>query len=407
MLSHTDPSTAIVSGKRILCSAHGGDGHSIPVLNLASKLSVLNKVVMLSRSVRTSQLAVSNGICCIPRVFPIDTAYDPFSELSYLRSNNPDITIVDYDLVMWLLFQSWRPPCTVSILRTELLLQYERRNIFLPDKFGFLDGSATRKYNAILRKHNCPPISDARELFLGDIVVIPSVPELEPLSDATRQCYPTTEFVYTGPLLLPLGFTISEPLHSWLAVARHSGSPIAMITLGTIWGEQIYEQLLDCFAGSEFSVLMVIPQDNIRDRLSIKNNRSLHVTGLVDVSQLANSVDIIIHHCGHGTLQAAIMAGKPSLTLPSGEYDREDNALRMQDLGCGYHLGHDFFRKGLRSSKITKVASRLVRRPDVHSRLSRLSSIMSDYASGRGFRGLTHALASRVNGPPSSFPTRT
>ncbi len=391
-----DPSKIIVSGRRILCSAHSGDGHSIPVLNLACKLRGPNQLVMISRSERTSRLAASHNIPCISRIIPTGVAYDPFSELPFLQSNDPDITIVDYDLVMWILFRVWRPLCTVSILRSELLLQYQRRNIFLPDKFGFFDGTATRKYNAILRQHECPPVSDARELFLGDIVIIPSIPELEPLSEATKECYPNTEFVYTGPLFMPAEFTMSESLNVWLADARQSGAPIAMITLGTIWGADIYEELLDCFKGSEFAVVVVIPQENIRSSLSIRNNPSLHVTGFVDVATLANNVDIIIHHCGHGTLQTAIMAGKPSLTLPSGEYDREDNALRMQDLGCGRHLGHDFFRRGLRLSRIAKIASQLIRNHVIHNRLSQLSSIMIDYVDDRGFRGLKRAFATRI-----------
>lgn len=395
----------LISGKKILCSAHNGEGHTIPVLNLAEKLHLRNDLLMVSRSDRTCRLASRQGIRCIQRFISADGTYDPFLDLSILQSKVPNITVVDYDLIMWILLMAWQPECRVSILRSELLISYQRRNTFLQDKFGFEDGSATRKYNAILSKHGWPQVTDARELFIGDVVIIPSVPQLEPVPEGARERYPNTDWVHTGPLLLPTHLSIDEALQDWLENVRRRGAPIVLVTLGTVWGEGFYEPLADCFADSEFAVLMIVPQGTTRRKLMPNSNRMFRVIGHTDLAELAKRVDLLIHHCGHGTLQTAILAGKPSLTLPSGEYDREDNALRMQDIGCGRHLGHDFFRRGLRKSKIVKAASQLIRSVGVGTNLRQMSTVLRNFVDGRGYDAFEAALARRLHKISGTFRT--
>jgi len=119
--------------------------------------------------------------------------------------------------------------------------------------------------------------------------------------------------------------------------------------------------LADCLTRcSGFATVMVIPQEEVRGLLGQMCGSRFQVIHLTDLVELIQYVDVVMHHCGHATLQAVLLAGKPAITLPSGEYDREDNALRLEELACGRHLGHDFFRSGLNPGAISAVVKEML-----------------------------------------------
>jgi UDP:flavonoid glycosyltransferase YjiC (YdhE family) len=104
-------------------------------------------------------------------------------------------------------------------------------------------------------------------------------------------------------------------------------------------------------------------------------------------------VDVVVHHCGHGTLHTALLAGKPSLTLPSGHYDREDNALRLQDLDCGRHLDAAVLRKGGDAVAFSTVVTELLTDSAIQKGVAAIASIVADYVDTRGPAELGRVLA--------------
>jgi len=49
---------------------------------------------------------------------------------------------------------------------------------------------------------------------------------------------------------------------------------------------------------------------------------------------------MMIHHCGSGTYQYQVLYKLPSITIGTGCYDREDVALRLEELGVSKHIPH-------------------------------------------------------------------
>lgn len=289
-------------------------------------------------------------------------------------------------------FKAWRPPCQIAIYRFEQFLGYERRNLFLPDQPSMEPGHLLNRINAQRTQLRLPAASSEMELWKADIVVVPGVPQFDPLPQKMLEACPNTTFVYTGPLLSPEAEEIPAALQEWLTLNRSRGTPIVLITLGTLWGASVYRKLVDCFAAGEFAVVMVVPQERQRRELEKVDQPWLRVSAFTGLLGLARCVDLIIHHGGHGTLSVALLAGKPSLTLPCGEYDREDNALRLEDLDCGRHLGHDFFRHGIHRRAMIQAMTDILGRSDIRRGVEGMSRVMNHYVQTRGAGALEEAL---------------
>jgi UDP:flavonoid glycosyltransferase YjiC (YdhE family) len=385
----------MLSGKKILCAGAPIYGHTMPVLTLGLELQKAgNDVQMVSYNATTQDLCGRYHMNTTPaHMKPHDPVQNMLQAKKILERHQPDVTICDWSKDVWLALQAWRPACRVSILRCELLFGYRRRNLFLPDKFPFETVGLLDWLNGCLSEMGLERIADWRDLCRAEIIVVPSIPEIDPLPARVRDHYPESTFVYSGPLLLQVGSPTSESLREWIASSQREGAPVILVTLGTAWGAKIYEALADCLERTEFAVIMVIPEDHERHHLQQRNGPRFQAVGLIDLRDLAERVDLVVHHCGHGTLHTVLLAGKPSLTLPTGQYDREDNALRLEDLGCGRHLGDDFFRHGLDAHAFSVAAMNVLTDNSIKKGVSAMSKAVWEYVQNRGPAEVGRALA--------------
>jgi UDP:flavonoid glycosyltransferase YjiC (YdhE family) len=386
----------MLSGKKILCAAAPIYGHAVPVLTLGLDLQKAgNDVQMVSYNATTQDLYGRYHMKTTPATTrPNDPVRNLLQVRKILETHQPDVTICDWSKNLWLALQAWRPACRVSILRCELMFGYQRRNPFLPDKFPFETVGLLAWLNDCLSQVGLERIADWRDLCRAEVIVVPSIPEIDPLPDGVRDHYPESTFVYTGPLLLQVGRPTSASLRGWIASSQRKGTQVVLVTLGTTtWGANIYTALADCLERTEFAVIMVIPDDQERARLEQRNGPRFQAVGLTDLRDLAERVDLVVHHCGHGTLHTVLLAGKPSLTIPSGQYDREDNALRLEDLACGRHLGRDFFDNGLDSHALAAAAEDVLTDSTIKKGVSAMSRTVGEYVQNRGPAELGRVLA--------------
>ena len=385
----------MLSGKKTLCAGASIYGHTVPTLTLALELqNAGNDVQMVSYNATTQDLCDRYHVNTTPaRMTPNDPMQNLLQAKALLEAYQPDVTICDWSKDLWLALQAWRPACRVSILRSELLYGYQRRNPLLPEKFPFENPGLLDWLNDCLSKIGLARIADWRDLCRAEIIVVPSIPEIDPLPARVADLYPESTFVYTGPLLLRLGSPTSESLQEWIASSRRDGAPVILVTLGTATGPKTYAALADCLEQSEFAVIMIVPEDDERHRLEQRNGPRFRAVGLIDLGDLAERVDLVVHHCGHGTLHTVLLAGKPSLTLPTGHYDREDNALRLEDLDCGRHLGHDFFRNGPDPQAFSTAAMNVLTDSSIKKGVSAMSKVVREYVRDRGPAEVARALA--------------
>src|SRR5688572_2702751 len=129
----------MITGRKILCAAAPAYGHMVPTLALGRELQRAgNHVQMLSSNATMQDLYARYEMSTVPiDVRSIDPLHNLLAAKEILEAHRPDVTICDWGKDLWLGLQAWRPACRISVLRCEVLFGYQRRNLFLSDKFPF------------------------------------------------------------------------------------------------------------------------------------------------------------------------------------------------------------------------------------------------------------------------------
>lgn len=181
-------------------------------------------------------------------------------------------------------------------------------------------------FHSLAAAAGLPETSSALDLLQGDRYLIPASKEMEPLKRNGQSVF------YLGPLAeLRQTKELKDPF------SQRNEYPRIYITIGGGAGRSVekkfFEQILQIFDKSEYQVLV-----STAGRVAAKmfENRSANVkfTDWVDGEAAIFHSDLVIHHGGYGTTMETLLAGKPSLVIPSHS-EQEGNGRRLQELGLG------------------------------------------------------------------------
>ena len=181
--------------------------------------------------------------------------------------------------------------------------------------------------NRVLDHYGADRVESAEYLDVGDITLIPSIPEFDPMQNAPSSLH------YVGPILgnqlVPLlsadRFTSANALPE---IFFYPGRPHdatgasgqALLNVGLAALSAIDATVTVATGGHDFT----IPE---------YCGRHLEIVPWRVISACYKP-DLIIHHGGHGACLTAISAGIPSATVPT-HAEREYNARNLAALGCG------------------------------------------------------------------------
>lgn len=168
--------------------------------------------------------------------------------------------------------------------------------------------------------------STALDLLQGDRYLIPASPEIEPLDE------PSGNVFYTGPMT---GVTdeseLSDPFH------QRNEYPRIYVTIGGGAGrsgeKNLFRQILDIFDKSEYQVL-VSTAGRIPAKVFDGLSANVKILDWVNGTAAVRHADLVIHHGGYSTTMETLLAGKPSLIIPSHS-EQEGNGRRLEKLGLG------------------------------------------------------------------------
>jgi UDP:flavonoid glycosyltransferase YjiC (YdhE family) len=305
--------------------------------------------------------------------------------LETLAHSRPDITICDWRHDFWLARRLVPPRCSVSIVRCQQLFGYRRLSTHLPDKFA----ANPARLSPWLVEKGLRPLRTLRELYLDDVVVVPSIPELDPPSIHPSR-YDECRVVYPGPLSFFDHSTPSREVRAWITRQRIDGRKILLVTLGTVWGDEYLEEFASYFGAQTFATLMVVMHPEIRRRLNARGHRHLLAIDFSPLLPLMRAVDIVMHHAGQATSLTTLLARKPALILPSGHCDREDTAIRLERLACGRRLSERSLRRGvdivplmremLESVPVRRATARMAARIGAHLRSVGVGAVLNAIA---------------------------
>lgn len=186
---------------------------------------------------------------------------------------------------------------------------------------------ATPLVNRVMEKYGLEPINRMEELNRGDLTIMPSFPEFDPVDD---------DVVYVGPLLWE---SSSKACIFDVEGLRKKGRKLIFVYTGNLYdsagaaGIIILQNVIKGLGDSEFDVIVSTGLGQSLEGIGeIPSN--IRIFDWVPGSEIIKECDLVIHHGGHGSCIMGIIQGVPSIVIPTFS-EREFNARQVKELGVG------------------------------------------------------------------------
>lgn len=176
--------------------------------------------------------------------------------------------------------------------------------------------------------------SDKRYLenyFRPKTKIIPGISTIETLPDDIED---RDSYFYSGPLIVmdKPSKKLSERLVEFLE--KNQQKPVVFITTGTIDKTPI-ERYIEFFVKRNYAV---VTTSNCEINVNYSDN--IFYSNLLPLNYICEISDLVLHQCGSGMYHYPILNKVPSMTIGTQCFDREDIALRLEELEVSSHIPH-------------------------------------------------------------------
>lgn len=330
----------------------GGLSHLIPLYVLQqryirrSNIKVRNHFLVNSNS---QSFLIMQGVNCLP----IDYVFDENMIISnnLLRMNEcviemeklasdivkPSLIIEDTSFFTSLIAEKNQIP-RISIQRTGIFRSIDKRyrnanHVHSLQKVNNITESVSfsNSYNSEESIYNDSDLFFLQQYGKPKVKIIPGIPTIECLPENIED---GESYFYSGPLLVmdKPSKDLSNRMDKFLNINKQK--PIVFITTGTIDRTPI-EKYIEFFVKRNYAVITTCNCEiNEAYKQEVFYNKLLPINYICGISNL------VIHQCGSGMYHYPIMNRIPSLTIGTQCYDREDIALRLEELGVSGHIPH-------------------------------------------------------------------
>ncbi|AJQ26603.1 glycosyltransferase [Pelosinus fermentans] len=182
----------------------------------------------------------------------------------------------------------------------------------------------------LMKRYGLDPIDRMEELNRGDLTIIPSFPEFDPIDD---------DVIYIGPLLWESSGKQYETIKIKDNSSWKKNRPLIYAYTGNLYdsagasGIKILKNVIKAFGNSEFDVIVSTGLgQSLKEIREIPGN--IKIMDWVPATELIKECDITIHHGGHGSCMLNIINGIPAVIIPTFS-EREFNARQVKALGVG------------------------------------------------------------------------
>nr|WP_246280416.1 glycosyltransferase [Cellulomonas humilata] len=132
-----------------------------------------------------------------------------------------------------------------------------------------------------------------------------------------------------------------QPLPPALAEVLATDQPVAYFTLGTVKNDDASDFRIGLQALSEYDGLVVATTGRQLDRDALGPiPTNAMVAEFVPQASLLDRVDLLVSHCGSGTMLGGLEHGVPQVALPRGT-DQPENAALLERAGAGTVVAPD------------------------------------------------------------------
>ena len=188
-------------------------------------------------------------------------------------------------------------------------------------------------FNPALAEWGIPPIQRAEDLLSGDLLLVPSIPELDPLPQGLSSTHYVGPLTRTDPRSIesPDWFDELDPEHPLVYVTIGGGAdPVGGVRLFQVLYQALGDLPLQVVASTS-AKLKPADLPSPPANFVLKN----WVPGL---AMIARS-DVVVFHGGYGTMMETIHCGAPSVIVPFHS-EQQANGQRLEASGAGIVIPH-------------------------------------------------------------------
>lgn len=310
---------------------HGGASHLIPLVALSrmlGKFSIETAFLVPPVMMDAARILGVN-------VLPVKHVGDGQTEAQAYRLFRPSVVVDDCSLSTGFVSAFWGIP-RVTIQRTGVFPGYVPRN---PHHAHSLPINLTEVPD-VTRFGLRQPRSLA-ELFEAPVSIVPGIRSIEVLPDGAEN---DRSFHFAGPLLaedylrgapgMPPEATVKDfgPLDRFFA--QNEGR-VVYFTLGLVVKPcAAVLEAIDRVLRRGYAVVTSIPAPDLAARYPGR----LFYGSYLPMHYVCSRAKLAVHHCGSAAYQYPLLHELPMITLGTRCYDRDDVALRLEELGVSRHV---------------------------------------------------------------------
>ncbi len=250
--------------------------------------------------------------------------------------------------------------------------------------------------NRVLADHGLVPVSSMGELALGDLTLVPGIPELGPLPD-------DADVTYIGALQWG---DDDGAAPAWLDTLPDDRPVVWIYPGNTAYrpghhtpfdGRAVVEACVQALADLPLQAVLTTGRLPLPDDLGPLPANFLQADWAPG-SAMARRSDLLIHHGGYGSCQAGLLAGTPAVVVPTYS-ERESNARRLAAAGAGEvvvpETGADG-RKRVDPARLREAVERVLSEPSYRENARRIAEIMRRFPGAEGAAGLVEGVGGRA-----------
>ena len=240
----------------------------------------------------------------------------------------PDLVVGDTNLMA-------RTAATKAILPIAQIVRYATHPdtkgiIWWDDKQDIMEPpDSLQLFNPWFQKIGLGAMTKVGDLLRGDLYLVPSIPELEPIP-------PDARTMHVGQLSI---IDRDEPTPGWLQEINDS-LPLIYVTIGggagQVGNKLFFQTVIETFRDKPVRVVVSTSDRFDKHDFSHPPN-NIMMFPWVPGKHMISRADLVIFHGGYGSMMECVSYGKPSIVLPF-QTEQEGNGRRLEQLGCSLIL---------------------------------------------------------------------
>lgn len=194
---------------------------------------------------------------------------------------------------------------------------------------GLVSPDPSPVFNPVLRRYGLPEIQRAEDLLDGDLFLVPSIPELDPLPVDDLDC----RTHYVGALARTNPQATEPPV--WLH-ALNAGRPLVYVTIGggagPVGGRQFFAAVDEALDGTDWRGVVSTSAKFAPSELP-PPPPNVRLESWVPGAAVIDRADVVLFHGGYGTTMETVRYGTPSVVVPFHS-EQEANGRRLEASGA-------------------------------------------------------------------------